>query len=42
MSMKERLFRAIGEADEDLLARSERPARSRRWIPWAVLGGLAA
>ena len=42
MNMEERLFRAIGEADESLLARSERPARSRRWIPWAVLGGLAA
>ena len=42
MSMEDQLFRAIGEADESLLARSERPARSRRWIPWAVLGGLAA
>ena len=42
MSMEDRLFRAIGEADEDLLERSERPVRIKRWVPWAVLGGLAA
>ena len=42
MSMEERLFRAIGEVEEDLLERSERSVGTRRWIPWAVLGGLAA
>ena len=42
MSMEDRLFRAIGEADEALLERSERSSTARRRIPWAVLGGLAA
>ena len=42
MSMEDRLFRAIGEADEALLERSERSRTAQRRIPWAVLGGLAA
>lgn len=42
MSMEDRLFRAIGEADEALLERSEQSSTARRRIPWAVLGGLAA
>ena len=42
MSMEERLFRAIGEVDEALLERSERPVGAKQWGSWAVLGGLAA
>ena len=41
MSMEERLFRAIGEVDEALLERSERPVGAKQWGSWAVLGGLA-
>ena len=42
MRMEERLFRAIGEADEALLERSEQPVGAKRWGPWVILGGLAA